>query len=163
MDLLSSISLSALQFGWNWKTSSCQRKHEKKQEPAPDVRLGVSWAAQLYAQAFSDPCTPICNSRLGNMMAIFQHLKNCHRAKHVGKDVKKELQAKMTTTSDSPSKGPSGDSSSGNFLKVTVRESHRYSITTEKYFPHSALTPDGFYQSLLPPGLLSPSSTTDSE
>ncbi|KAG5213543.1 hypothetical protein JEQ12_009329 [Ovis aries] len=68
-------------------------------------------------------------------------------AKHVGKDVKKELQAKMTTTSDSPSKGPSGDSSSGNFLKVTVRESHRYSITTEKYFPHSALTPDGFYQS----------------
>ncbi|KAI4573327.1 hypothetical protein MJT46_004567 [Ovis ammon polii x Ovis aries] len=95
--------------------------------------------------------------------AFLLNTEGSQLAKHVGKDVKKELQAKMTTTSDSPSKGPSGDSSSGNFLKVTVRESHRYSITTEKYFPHSALTPDGFYQSLLPPGLLSPSSTTDSE
>ena len=31
---------------------------------------------------------------------------------------------------------------------VTVRESHCYGILREKYFPHSALTPDGFYQRL---------------
>ena len=30
---------------------------------------------------------------------------------------------------------------------VTVQESHCYGILTEKYFPHSVLTPDGFYQS----------------
>ena len=29
---------------------------------------------------------------------------------------------------------------------VTVRESHCYGILTEKYFPHSVLAPDGFYQ-----------------
>ena len=30
---------------------------------------------------------------------------------------------------------------------VTVQESHCYGILIEKYFPHSVLTPDGFYQS----------------
>lgn len=50
MDLLSSISLSALQFGWNWKTSSCQREHEKKPGIISRTRLlrtGMDSSPQL--------------------------------------------------------------------------------------------------------------------
>ena len=39
MDLLPSISFSALQFGWNQKTSSCQREGEKKQGIISCTRL----------------------------------------------------------------------------------------------------------------------------
>lgn len=48
MDLLPSISLSDLQFGWNQKTSSCQREREKKQGIISCTRLLMDSSSPNY-------------------------------------------------------------------------------------------------------------------
>lgn len=81
MDLLSSIPLSVLQFGWNRKTSSCQREHEKKQGIISRTRLlrtGMDSSSPNYLREWKEKTLKLWSGEIKSNPALWVTTAESH-------------------------------------------------------------------------------------